>query len=71
MHVDLFMEFASPPAGGRHGRDVFADGLALACAADAAGLGAVWLAEHHFLRDYCNAAAPDMLLAAASRSTAA
>ena len=69
MHVDLFMEFASPPAGGRDGRDVFEDGLALARAADAAGLGAVWLAEHHFLGDYCNAAAPDMLLAAMARET--
>ncbi|MCH8214741.1 MAG: LLM class flavin-dependent oxidoreductase [Proteobacteria bacterium] len=69
MHVDLFMEFASPPAGGRGARDVFEDGLALARAADAAGLGAVWLAEHHFLGDYCNAAAPDMLLAAMARET--
>ncbi len=69
MHVDLCMEFASPPADGRHGRDVFEDGLALARAADVAGLGAVWLAEHHFLGDYCNAAAPDMLLAAMARET--
>ncbi len=69
MHVDLFMEFASPPAGGRGAREVFEDGLALARAADAAGLGAVWLAEHHFLGGFCNAAAPDMLLAAMARET--
>jgi alkanesulfonate monooxygenase SsuD/methylene tetrahydromethanopterin reductase-like flavin-dependent oxidoreductase (luciferase family) len=69
MEIDLFMEFASPPAAGRPVAEVFEDGLALARAADRAGLGAVWLAEHHFLGDYCNAAAPDMLLAAMARET--
>jgi len=69
MDIDIFLEFASPPAAGRGVADVYADGLALARDADAAGLGAVWVAEHHFLGDYSNAAAPDMLLAAMARET--
>lgn len=70
MQLDLFLEFASPPAvGGSDARRAFEDGIALARAADAAGFGAVWSAEHHFLGDYSNAAAPDMLLAAIARET--
>lgn len=69
MQVDLFMEFASPPAGGKDAARAIDAGLALARAADAAGFGAVWLAEHHFLGDYSNASAPDMLLAAIARET--
>ena len=69
MQVDLFMEFAAPPMAGRSVSAAIGDGLALARAADDAGFGAVWLAEHHFLGDYCNAAAPDMLLAAMARET--
>jgi alkanesulfonate monooxygenase SsuD/methylene tetrahydromethanopterin reductase-like flavin-dependent oxidoreductase (luciferase family) len=69
MQIDLFMEFAAPPMAGRGVLATIEDGLALARAADEAGFGAVWLAEHHFLGDYCNAAAPDMLLAAMARET--
>ena len=69
MDVDLFMEFAAPAHAGLTQAQVYDDGLALARAADAAGFGAVWLAEHHFLGDYSTAAAPDMLLAAMARET--
>ena len=69
MRIDLFMEFAAPPMAGRRISTTFEDGLALAQAADEAGFGAVWLAEHHFLGDYCSASAPDMLLAALARET--
>lgn len=69
MKVDLFMEFASPSAGGQDVAGVVEDGLALARAADNAGFGAVWLVEHHFLGDYSNSSAPDMLLAAMARET--
>jgi len=69
MHIDIFLEFASPPAARRAMADFYADGLALARVADDAGFGAVWVAEHHFLGDYSNAAAPDMLLAAMARET--
>ena len=75
MKLDIFMEFASPPDPGsgraRSGgvRTVFEDGLEVVRAADRLGFDAVWLAEHHFLGDYCNAAAPEMLLAAMARET--
>jgi len=69
MEVDLFLEFASPPDAGRDVAGIFEDNMALARAAEAAGFGAVWLAEHHFLGDYSNASAPDMLLSAMARET--
>lgn len=69
LEVDLFLEFATPPGSGRDAAAAFADGIALARAADAAGFGAVWAAEHHFLGDYSASAAPDMLLAAIARET--
>ncbi len=75
MKLDIFMEFASPPDPGsgraRSGgvRAVIEDGLEVVRAADRLGFDAVWLAEHHFLGDYCNAAAPEMLLAAMARET--
>ena len=69
MQVDVFLEIATPPAAGRGVEGACADALALARAADRAGFGAVWLAEHHFLGDYSNAAAPEMLLAAMARET--
>lgn len=69
MDIDIFLEFASPPKSGRELTAVFADGLVLARAADDAGFGAVWIAEHHFLGDYSNSSAPEMLLAAIARET--
>ena len=69
MKVDLFMEFPSPPGHDRGAEDALHDGIAIARAAESAGIDAVWLAEHHFLGDYCNLAAPDMLLAAIARET--
>jgi alkanesulfonate monooxygenase SsuD/methylene tetrahydromethanopterin reductase-like flavin-dependent oxidoreductase (luciferase family) len=69
MELDLFLEFASPPGAAGGVAEAYDDGLALARAADRAGFGAVWLAEHHFLGDYSNAAAPEMLLAAMARET--
>lgn len=70
MRFDLFMEFATPPLGsGGTARRSFEDGIRLAQAAEAAGFDAVWSAEHHFLGDYSNAAASDMLLAAMARET--
>jgi len=69
MKIDLFLEFASPPMARRRLAEVMEDGLAVVRAADELGFDAVWLAEHHFLGDYCNAASPDMLLAAMARET--
>jgi alkanesulfonate monooxygenase SsuD/methylene tetrahydromethanopterin reductase-like flavin-dependent oxidoreductase (luciferase family) len=69
MKVDLFMEFPSPPGHDRRAEGVLHDGIEIARAAESSGIDAVWLAEHHFLGDYCNLAAPDMLLAAIARET--
>jgi alkanesulfonate monooxygenase SsuD/methylene tetrahydromethanopterin reductase-like flavin-dependent oxidoreductase (luciferase family) len=69
MKIDLFMEFPSPPGHDRGAEGALHDGIAIARAAESAGVDAVWLAEHHFLGDYCNLAAPDMLLAAIARET--
>ena len=69
MKVDLFMEFPTPPGHDRGDGDALHDGIAIARAAESAGIDAVWLAEHHFLGDYCNLAAPDLALAAIARET--
>ena len=69
MYIDLFMELASPPSSGRGDAAVFDDAIAVARAADRLDYDAVWLAEHHFLGDYSNSSAPDMVLAAMARET--
>jgi alkanesulfonate monooxygenase SsuD/methylene tetrahydromethanopterin reductase-like flavin-dependent oxidoreductase (luciferase family) len=69
MKVDLFMEFPSAPGSVRDAEDALHDGISIARAAESTGIDAVWLAEHHFLGDYCNLAAPDILLAAIARET--
>jgi alkanesulfonate monooxygenase SsuD/methylene tetrahydromethanopterin reductase-like flavin-dependent oxidoreductase (luciferase family) len=69
MKIDLFLELASPPDDPRGLEQVLEDTLGVVRAADRLGFDAVWLAEHHFLGDYCNSAAPDLLLAAMARDT--
>ena len=69
MKLDLFLELATPHEDPRSLDAVLEDTLAVVRAADRLGFDAVWLAEHHFLGDYCNAAAPDLLLAAMARET--
>lgn len=74
MKIDLFIELASPPLRGegdrpRDLRALVDDTIALARAAEAAGIDALWLAEHHFLGDYSNASCPELLLAAIARET--
>jgi alkanesulfonate monooxygenase SsuD/methylene tetrahydromethanopterin reductase-like flavin-dependent oxidoreductase (luciferase family) len=69
MKLDLFLELATPSDDPRNLDAVLEDTLAVVRAADRLGFDAVWLAEHHFLGDYCNAAAPDLLLAAMARET--
>jgi len=69
MQVDLFMEFAAPAFAGKSVGQVFDDGLALASAADRGGFGGIWLAEHHFLKEYSLSSAPEILLAAIARET--
>jgi alkanesulfonate monooxygenase SsuD/methylene tetrahydromethanopterin reductase-like flavin-dependent oxidoreductase (luciferase family) len=69
MKLDLFLELASPLHDPRGLEEVLEDTLSIVRAADRLGFDAVWLAEHHFLGDYCNASAPDLLLAAMARET--
>ena len=69
MKIDIFTEFASPSGSSRNVESIIEEGIEAAKVADALGYDAIWLAEHHFLGDYCNAAAPDMLLAAIARET--
>ncbi|MBI3453002.1 MAG: LLM class flavin-dependent oxidoreductase [Rhodospirillales bacterium] len=71
MKIDLFLEFASPPRLGQSCDlgEIVEENIALVRAADTAGFDGVWIAEHHFLGDYSNAACPDMLLAAMARET--
>lgn len=69
MHLDLFMELASPPGSTHPASQVFEHALAVARAADRLGFDALWLAEHHFLGDYSNSSAPDVVLAAMARET--
>lgn len=68
MRLDLFYEFAVP-AGGRDEATIYADTLEEIALADRLGFGAVWVVEHHFMREYAHASAPDLILAAASQRT--
>jgi alkanesulfonate monooxygenase SsuD/methylene tetrahydromethanopterin reductase-like flavin-dependent oxidoreductase (luciferase family) len=73
MEFDLFMEFASPVLTEKHSTrtivQVYEENIELAKIADREGFGAVWSAEHHFVGDYSNAAAPEILLSAIARET--
>jgi alkanesulfonate monooxygenase SsuD/methylene tetrahydromethanopterin reductase-like flavin-dependent oxidoreductase (luciferase family) len=69
MQFDLFYELAVPGFAARSEPQVFHDTLAEIEAAEQHGFGAVWLVEHHFMREYSHASAPDLLLAAAAQRT--
>lgn len=69
MHFDLFYELAVPDSAGRTEAQVFRETLEELDVAEACGFGAAWLVEHHFMREYSHASAPDLVLAAASQCT--
>ncbi|MDA0998421.1 MAG: LLM class flavin-dependent oxidoreductase, partial [Proteobacteria bacterium] len=69
MHLDLFIELATPPWAGRNSANAVADAIAIAAGAEAAGIDTLWLPEHHFLGDYSSSAAPEMILAAVAQAT--
>ncbi len=69
MKLDIFHEVASPPWTGKSPADAIREVVDIAVAAEEAGCDTLWLPEHHFLEGYSNAAAPDMLLAAAATAT--
>jgi alkanesulfonate monooxygenase SsuD/methylene tetrahydromethanopterin reductase-like flavin-dependent oxidoreductase (luciferase family) len=67
LEFGIFQEF--PCREGRPDADAFAEGMALADAAEAWGLDAVWLAELHFTPDRSVLAAPLTLAAAIAART--
>lgn len=69
MHFDLFYELAVPAFAGRTEAEVVHDMLAEVEVAEASGFRTAWLVEHHFMREYSHASAPDLVLAAASQRT--
>ena len=69
MHIDLFYEMAVPDSAGRNEAQVFQETLEELIVAEAAGFGAAWLVEHHFMREYSHSSAPELMLAAASQRT--
>ncbi len=69
MHFDLFYELSCPPQLPRTEAETFFDALAELEVAERSGFRGVWVAEHHFLREYSHSSAPDLFLAAASQRT--
>jgi alkanesulfonate monooxygenase SsuD/methylene tetrahydromethanopterin reductase-like flavin-dependent oxidoreductase (luciferase family) len=67
MRFDLFYEFAVPDSARTTEREVFDQALEQIAAADQAGLDGVWLAEHHFQREFSRSSAPDVLLGAVTQ----
>jgi len=69
MHFGLFYELAVPGFTGKTEPQVYRETLDEIEQADRLGLDSVWLVEHHFMREYSHASAPDLFLAAASQRT--
>jgi alkanesulfonate monooxygenase SsuD/methylene tetrahydromethanopterin reductase-like flavin-dependent oxidoreductase (luciferase family) len=67
MRFDLFYELALP--SGSTERDVLHQALDQIAAADQAGLGGAWFAEHHFQGGFSHSSAPEVLIAAATQRT--
>lgn len=69
MHFDLFYELSVPDFAGRSEQAVFHDTLAEIEAGETYGFRTAWLVEHHFMREYSHASAPELFLAAAAQRT--
>jgi alkanesulfonate monooxygenase SsuD/methylene tetrahydromethanopterin reductase-like flavin-dependent oxidoreductase (luciferase family) len=69
MRFDLFYEFAVPDFAGTNEREVMRQALDQIAAADQAGLDGVWLAEHHFQREFSRSSAPEVLMGAITQRT--
>jgi alkanesulfonate monooxygenase SsuD/methylene tetrahydromethanopterin reductase-like flavin-dependent oxidoreductase (luciferase family) len=67
MRFDLFYELSVPDFARTTEREVFDQALDQIAAADQAGLDGVWLAEHHFQREFSRSSAPDVLLGAVTQ----
>ena len=70
MKISLFVEIPVPrPWDDGSELRAFTSNLDFMEAADRAGFHAVWCTEHHFLEEYCHAAAPEVFLGAVSQRT--
>jgi alkanesulfonate monooxygenase SsuD/methylene tetrahydromethanopterin reductase-like flavin-dependent oxidoreductase (luciferase family) len=69
MQFGLFYELAVPGFTGKTEAQVYRETLDEIEAADRLGWDSAWLVEHHFMKEYSHASAPDMVLAAASQRT--
>ncbi|HEY1592169.1 MAG TPA: LLM class flavin-dependent oxidoreductase [Solirubrobacteraceae bacterium] len=69
MRFDLFYELAVPDFARTSEREVIGQALEQIAAADQAGLDGVWLAEHHFQREFSRSSAPEVLLGAITQRT--
>lgn len=70
MRFDVFYELAVPRFAGRDEQTVYHETLAELSVAEACGIETAWFVEHHFMREYSHASAPDLFLAAAAQRTA-
>lgn len=69
MRFDLFYELAVPAFAGRTESQVYGETLEEIELADELGFDTAWVVEHHFMREYSHAGAPDVFLAAAAART--
>ena len=69
MRFDLFYELAVPEFAQTSEREVIRQALDQIAAADQAGFDGVWLAEHHFQRQFSHSSAPDVLMGAITQRT--
>lgn len=69
MKLDIFHELATPHWSNKSADQAIREVVDLAVAAENAGCDTIWLPEHHFLAEYSNSAAPDMILASVAQAT--
>lgn len=69
MRFDLFYELAVPSFARTGEREVVAQALEQVALADQAGFDGVWLAEHHFQREFSHSSAPEVVIGALTQRT--
>lgn len=67
MLFDLFFELSVPPYLDVSEQDIYQQTLDQIALADTLNYHTAWLVEHHFMRHYSHASAPEIFLAAASQ----
>ncbi len=69
MRFDLFYELAVPDFARVTEREVIRQSLDQIATADEGGFAGVWLAEHHFYRQYSHSPAPEVVMGAITQRT--